>query len=170
MGDEAKAKGKTVGQRGAREKGAVGRGASLQGSQLLSVSWLRRSGRRVTSDVTYTWGLLQDLGMCPESSLCRADQGGSSLPLEQGGGWSYFLSLPAGCDHRTWSQPSPEPAEGCILGHLGFLRKAQLTMTCQTCQTLSPALLGTFQLESVCTAGMGLNGCPLCPEALAKYP
>lgn len=96
MGDEAKAKGKTVGQREAREKGAVGRGANPQGSQLLSVSWPRRSGRRVTSDVMYTWGLLQDLGICPESSLCRADQGGSSQHLEQGGGWSYFLSLPAG--------------------------------------------------------------------------
>ena len=90
MGDEAKEKDKTVGQREAREKCAVGRGASPQGSQLLSVSLLRRSGRLVTSDVRYTWGLLQDLGICPESSLCRANQGGSSLHLEQGGGWSYF--------------------------------------------------------------------------------
>lgn len=33
--------------------------------------------------------------------------------------------------------PSPEPVEGCILGHLGVgavLRKAQLTLTCQTCR------------------------------------
>lgn len=84
-----------------------------------------------------TWDL------CTESSQRRADQGGALLPLEQGGGRSYFWSQPAHWDHSTQSCQLVSRAykRMCLrppwVGAL--LRKAQLIVTCQTCQTVPPA-------------------------------
>ena len=121
------------------------------------------SGRWVTPDVTYTWGLLQASGICPESSQCRSDQGGS-VPTALGAGRWVELFLESACGLRSQhlesarpsqAHPSPGPAEGCILGHLGFLRKAQFMLTCQTCQTLPPGSLEPFSWSLFAQLGVG---------------
>ena len=103
----------------------------------------------MTPDFAYTWGLLQAAGICPEPGQCRSDQGGS-IPTALGAvRWvELFLESAFGLrlQHLESARPSrvhPSlgPAEGCILGHFGFFRKAQLMLTCQTCQTLPPGSL-----------------------------
>ena len=63
----------------------MGRGSKPVGFPcILSIAWHSVEGwcggKRTTSDITCTRGLLPDLRICTEFRQCRADEGGVPLP------------------------------------------------------------------------------------------